>query len=81
MSKKIANQRAEDEATLRRNRSFGGGISRAVDHILTERSELRDALDEVYTHCYNTIAYFPESAEEKEMCKRIDALLKKTEGS
>lgn len=69
------------EAELRRNRGFGGGISKAIDHVMSEREELATALEELREWCYANVAYFPPDCGAVEMAAEHAALLEKVRPS
>jgi hypothetical protein len=75
MAKKKLSERAQDEATLRRERAIGGPLSRAVDRIMTEREELRDVAGDLLDYCINNVAYFGEDEATAKMLDRAEDVL------
>lgn len=73
-------QHAQHMATLRRERAIGGGISAAVDHILTVNEALVAALENAESALHGSIAYFPSDADEEELAQEIADALKLAKG-
>lgn len=74
------NIHAQHMSVLRRERALGGGISSAVDYIMTSHEDLAEALSNVLEYCANNVPYFGEDSVTEDLCKCGSDALRKARG-